>query len=464
MCASRCPFCRFSGRFVSRAAWRRATRDLERPDPPAVNPARVSAWRPRPGTLLACARLRGGGRRTPHASPVRLPTQHARTNPRITKTAILGCAQISSATLSLRLSTDVRSFASRQRGGHVSDSSTAFGDRLRSLRIAASLSQEELAARSGLSARGISDLERGARHTPRPETVRMLADALSLAADDRAALVAAARQVLPRNDSSTSAPVPPVSLPRQLTRLIGRETEVAAVQARLGSDDVQLVTVTGSGGTGKTRLALEVAADARNRYPDGIFFVDLSPLTDPALVIPTIAAALGVRESTGQQLGDSLATFLAPKRLLLLLDNCEQVLAAASEVAALLAASPGLSILATSREPLRVRGEQEFPLLPLPLPAADQLPGLAELARIPAMALFVERAAASQPDLTFTAENAAAIAAICQRLDGLPLAIELAAARIKVLPPAALLARLEQRLPLLTGGGRDLPARQRTMR
>ena len=168
--------------------------------------------------------------------------------------------------------------------------------------------------------------------------------------------------------------------------------------------------------------------------------------------------------SSGQPLLQTLSGFLADKRLLLLLDNCEQVLAAAPDVAALLAACPTVSILATSRAPLHVRGEREFPLLPLPLPAADRLPPLEELAQVPAVALFVERASASQPDFALTAENAAAVAAICRRLDGLPLAIELAAARVKVLPPAALLARLEQRLPLLTGGGRDLPARQRTMR
>ena len=224
------------------------------------------------------------------------------------------------------------------------------------------------------------------------------------------------------------------------------------------------MTLTGPGGTGKTRLALEVGAEALDRYPDGVFFVDLSPLTDPALVVPTIAATLGVREVVGQPLLQTLSGFLADKRLLLLLDNCERVLAAAPDVAALLAASPTVSILATSRASLHIRGEREFPLLPLPLPAADRLPPLEELAQVPAVALFVELASASRPDFALTAENAAAVAAICRRLDGLPLAIELAAARVKVLPPAALLARLEQRLPLLTGGGRDLPARQRTMR
>ncbi|HEU5430050.1 MAG TPA: AAA family ATPase, partial [Thermomicrobiales bacterium] len=300
------------------------------------------------------------------------------------------------------------------------------------------------------------------RDAPRLETVRMLADALTLPDDARHALLAAARPTAKRDDAESLRP-PPASLPTPLTRLIGRETELHALQAKLAVSDVRLLTVTGAGGTGKTRLALEAAAKARERYLDDVVFVDLSLLNDPALVIPTVAAALGVRDSAAQLLRESLSRFLASKHLLLLLDSCEQVLAAAPEIAALLAASPSLTILATSREPLHVRGERELPLLPLPLPAADQSLSAADLARIPAIALFVERAEACRPDFVLTAENAAAVAAICRRLDGLPLAIELAAARSKALPPAALLGQMERRLPLLTGG-RDLPARQRTMR
>jgi predicted ATPase len=224
------------------------------------------------------------------------------------------------------------------------------------------------------------------------------------------------------------------------------------------------VTLTGPGGTGKTRLALEIGAEALDRYPDGVFFVDLSPLTDPTLVVPTIASTLGVWEVVGQQLLQTLSHFMSSKRLLLILDNCERILTAAPDVAALLAASPTVSILATSRAALHIRGEHEVPVLPLPLPAADRLPSLKELAQVPAVALFVDLASATHPHFALSADNAASVAAICRRLDGLPLAIELAAARVKVLPPAALLARLDQRLPLLTGGGRDLPARQRTMR
>jgi predicted ATPase/DNA-binding XRE family transcriptional regulator len=339
----------------------------------------------------------------------------------------------------------------------------SFGEVLRRLRSAAALSQEDLAERAGLSRNGISDLERGARLVPRLETVRLLADALEIGQDDRAALLAAARPTLRVVDASGSVPSAPSALPTPLTRLIGRETEVAALQDRLQDADVRLLTLTGPGGVGKTRLAIAVANRLRDTFPDGVVFVDLSPLTDPELVGPVMAAALGVRESAGQYLSETLATFLASKQLLIILDNCERVLAAAFDVTALLAASAGLTVLTTSREPFHVRGEREFPVSPLPLPAADQLPPIDELANVPAVALFVERAMAGQPDFALREENAVPIAAICRRLDGLPLAIELAAARVKILPPAALLARLEHRLPLLTGGGRDLPERQRTM-
>jgi predicted ATPase/DNA-binding XRE family transcriptional regulator len=347
----------------------------------------------------------------------------------------------------------------------VSDGAASFGVLLRQLRTAASLSQEELAECAGLSVRGISDLERGLRQAPRLETVRLLADGLALSDTDRAALLAAARPALLGRDGAGPSLLPgPVSLPTPLTRLIGRDSEVQTLRSTLERDEARLVTLTGVGGTGKTRLAIDVAARMLADFPDGVYFVDLSPLTDPDLVIPSIAAVLEVREVTGQPLIKTLSTFLAPKRLLLVLDNCERVLAAATDIVTLLTVSPDLTVLATSREPLRVRGEREFPLLPLQLPASHRLPAIEELAQVPAVALFLELASASQPDFSLTADNASAVTAICWRLDGLPLAIELAAARIKVLPPAPLLARLERRLPLLTGGGRDLPARQRTMR
>jgi predicted ATPase/class 3 adenylate cyclase len=260
-----------------------------------------------------------------------------------------------------------------------------------------------------------------------------------------------------------SQPVHPTNLAAPPTALIGRELEVAMV-LRLLDEGARLVTLTGPGGTGKTRLALEVAAEALDQYPHGVFFVDLSPLTDPALVVPTIAATLGVREVAGRPLSETLAAHLGQKCLLLVLDNYERVLDAAPDAAALLAVCPDLAILTTSREPLHVRVEREVAVAPLPLPNPNQLPPLGDLAAVPSVALFVEKARAASATFALTVENAEAIAAICHRLDGLPLAIELAAARVKVLPPGVLLARLEHRLPLLTGGARDLPARQRTLR
>jgi predicted ATPase/DNA-binding XRE family transcriptional regulator len=344
----------------------------------------------------------------------------------------------------------------------MSGDAASFGDLLRQLRTSAALSQEALAERAGLSLRGISDLERGVRRVPRLTTVGMLANALELSPADRRSLLAAARPGSPL-ELPECAPRGFPPFPAPLTSLIDRERELAALVSLLGDGAIRLVTLTGAGGSGKTRLALEVGARLRRAFADGAAFIDLAPVRDAALVIPTIASAIGVRERAGQPLLDTLAGVLAANEVVLVLDNCEQVLGAAPDIAALLAASPRVVVLATSREPLRVRGERVFPLSPLPLPA-DDLPALEELARVPAVALFVERAAASQGDFALTPDNAAAVAAICRRLDGLPLAIELAAARARVLPPQAMLARLEQRLPFLTGGARDAPPRQRTMR
>src|SRR5215218_4150969 len=246
----------------------------------------------------------------------------------------------------------------------------------------------------------------------------------------------------------------PTNLPIQPSSLVGREAELVAVSDLLLHQDVRLVTLTGVGGTGKTRLALQVAADLLDRFEDGVFFVDLAPLADPALVLPTIAATLGIREAGGRSLRDSLIAYLTGKHLL----------AASSVVADLLAACAGLNVLATSRAPLHVRAEREFPVPPMALPDPAWLPTLDRLAGIAAVTLFVQRAQAAKPDFALTAENAASVAALCLRLDGLPLAIELAAARVKLLPPPALLARLERRLPVLTGGPRDLPTRQQTLR
>jgi len=244
-----------------------------------------------------------------------------------------------------------------------------FGLLLRRLRTAAAISQEVLAERAGLSLRAISDLERGVHRAPRLETVRLLADALQLSVHQRSDLLAAARPEEPPLSAATAERRwPRPSLPLPPTRLIGREREVAALTDLLMRDDHRLVTLTGAGGSGKTRLAQEVAAQTAVNPPDGVWFVDLSPLTDATLVVPTIAAVLGERESVMESSREALSRYLRGRHLILLLDNCEHVLEAAPDIADLLASTSKLVILATSREPLRLRGEQEFPILPLPLP------------------------------------------------------------------------------------------------
>jgi len=255
----------------------------------------------------------------------------------------------------------------------------------------------------------------------------------------------------------------PHNLPLQPTPFLGREREVGAVVDMLRRSEVRLVTVTGPGGVGKTRLALQVAADLLNTFPDGVWFVDLSVLNDATLVPSAIAAVFSVREE-GSELTDRLAGVLEGKRLLLVTDNFERVVIAAKAVSEMLARVSGMKVLATSRTPLHVYGEREVPLAPLPLPDPARLPPLEQLNQYDAVRLFIERAQAVKPDFAVTPANAPAVAEICYRLDGLPLAIELAAVYVKVLPPQALLKRLEKRLPLLTGGARTLPARQQTMR
>jgi predicted ATPase/class 3 adenylate cyclase/DNA-binding CsgD family transcriptional regulator len=256
----------------------------------------------------------------------------------------------------------------------------------------------------------------------------------------------------------------PNNLPVQLTPLIGRAQEVAAIQDLLQREDVRLVTLTGPGGTGKTRLGLQVAAELSDLFTDGVYFVNLAPISDPELVVPTVAQTLGIREVAGQSLPERLKEEVQYKQLLLVLDNFEQVVSAALAVTDLLGACPKLKLLVTSREVLRVRAEHEFAVPPLAVPDPTHLPELAQLSQYAAVALFIQRAQAVKPAFQVTAANAPAVAEICVRLDGLPLAIELAAVRIKLLPPQALLARLGQRLAVLTGGAKDVPARQQTLR
>ena len=254
----------------------------------------------------------------------------------------------------------------------------------------------------------------------------------------------------------------PNNLPVQLTSFVGRAREVAEAQRLLGG--TRLLTLTGPGGTGKTRLSLELAANLLEQFQDGVYFVPLAPITDAGLVASTIAQTLGLKESGRQDSRESLREYLGGKRMLLLLDNFEQVASAAPLVGDLLKSSPGLKILVTSRAVLRVYGEQEFAVPPLGLPDPRHLPSLESLSQYEAVALFIQRAVTVKPDFVVTNDNAPAVAEITARLDGLPLAIELAAARIKLLPPQAMLARLQHRLSLLTTGSRDLPARQQTLR
>jgi predicted ATPase/class 3 adenylate cyclase len=254
----------------------------------------------------------------------------------------------------------------------------------------------------------------------------------------------------------------PNNLPIQLTSFVGRAREIRAVRQLL--TEGRFLTLTGPGGSGKTRLALQVANEIRESFPAGAFFVALATVSDPKLVASAIAQALGISEVTGRSIVESLKDYLRSKAMLLLLDNFEQVIAAAPLVADLLAACGSLTVLVTSREGLRLSGERVYPVPPLGLPAPAALPTLALLSRYAAVELFVQRAQAIKPGFQVTSENARAVAEICRRLDGLPLAIELAAARIKLLSPPAILARLERRLDFLTGGARDLPARQQTLR
>jgi predicted ATPase/DNA-binding XRE family transcriptional regulator len=323
---------------------------------------------------------------------------------------------------------------------------SAFGDALRQLRLEAGLTQEALAERAGLSPRGLSDLERGTRRTPRASTIRLLADALRRAGTE-------GERLLPSRHALTHPAGPPrrSNLPAEVSSLVDREREIADLLGLLRQHRV--VTLTGPGGVGKTRLAIHLASLVTEEFEDGVRLVDLSALIDDDLVPGTIAAALA--EPTEA---------LRAQRLLLVLDNCEQVIGGvAALVSSLARTCPRLSILSTSREYLAIGGEVAWSVQPLAVPPPEMHADAEKVSAYPAVRLFVERAQAVLPRFELTERNAAAVADICRRLDGLPLALELAAARTPVLSVHQIAARLDDRFGLLTCGPRTAPTRHRAL-
>jgi len=346
-----------------------------------------------------------------------------------------------------------------------SEQQPTFGALLKRYRAAAGLSQEALAERAGLTAQGIGAQERGLRQTPHRDTVNLLADALGLSPEERRALEATVRRRHgPRSALDQPAPGTAISLPIVRAPLIGREREEAEIARLLPLEETRLLTLTGPGGVGKTHLAVQVAAGLGKLFSGGVVFVALAPVDDAGLVPVTIARALGLQESGERSLHESLTEYLRESRLLLVLDNFEHVMAASPFVATLLGACRQLKVLATSRARLGLRDEQEIVVPPLALPDLTHLPDLEAVARSPAVVLFTQRSRAVKADFALVESNASAVAGICRRLDGLPLALELAAPWIKLLPLPALLARLERRLPLLTSTAPDLPPRHQTLR
>lgn len=337
----------------------------------------------------------------------------------------------------------------------------SFGERLRRHREAAGFSQEHLAERAGMSANAVGALERGERRRPYPDTVRRLADALGLADEARAELVAALR-----DDADAAGPssAPIIDLPGEPTPLIGREHEVDEVGRLLADADTRLLTLVGPGGVGKTRLALHLAHLALDAYDDGVVWVELASLADPDLVPATIGRTIGLEESSPADLESALHSWFHDRRALLVLDNVEHLVDAIPGLVRLLLACPRLRMLTTSRSPLKVRGEREYPVPPLEVPPDDGTGDGREPTEFSSVRFFVWQAQQRDPTFELTAPQAEAVVQLCRRLDGLPLALELVAARVRVLDPEELLARVDHLMPLLVGGARDLPERQRTMR
>jgi predicted ATPase/DNA-binding CsgD family transcriptional regulator/DNA-binding XRE family transcriptional regulator len=352
-----------------------------------------------------------------------------------------------------------------------------FGALLLRYRAASGLTQEQLAARAGLSPDAIAALERGKRHTPHAVTVGLLSDALGLDAQERVQFVAAARGTeAPERAVATSGAERgagrdagrrtwwPAGEP---TPLVDRSQELDTILSSLAIEDVRLLTLTGPAGVGKTRLALAAAArlaDGSERFPDGVIFVDLTPVRDPELVLSIVASAVGLLDAGIRPVLERLMDALEERQQLLVLDNFEQVLSAAAGLADLLAACPGLALLVTSRVSLRLRWEQTLRIAPLPVPDPTRpLPPLDELAAIPSVALFVQRARARQPDFVLSEQQAPVVARLVAQLDGLPLALELAAARTATLSLPVIAHRLGDRLRLLRWEAADVPERQRSL-
>lgn len=336
----------------------------------------------------------------------------------------------------------------------------SFGVELKALREAAGFTQEELATIAGLSVHAVSALERGERRRPQVETVRALSAALDLPAATRDAFVISARAT----DHKTAVDeLSDSSLPLSLTALVGREADLRTLEQWLTDSSARLITLTGPGGVGKTRLALELARAAAAKRATRAAFVSLAATRNPAFVASAIAEALGLSDVTPSDLATRARGACEDRPTLLVLDNFEQVLDASRLVADLVSTVASLRILVTSRAPLHIRGEREYAVGPLELGSPDEAVSAAHLARRPAVRLFLDRVRDVKPGFRLTSANAAFVAAICRRLDALPLALELAAPWIKALTPENLLRRLERDVLLRTVGARDLPERQQTM-